>query len=129
MPRSKKHAKADGIRWLDRPEDQDFPAAGSYLSLLYPPQRVRALVNALKRARPATFKAKDIFRASRLPLLGLDNWHVQKDHQKIAAKAQLSPLLLVRDPVVSRLIIADGYHRLCAVYSHDEDAVIPCRIV
>ena len=129
MPRNKKSAKVDGIRWLDRPEDQDFPAAESYLSLRYPPPRARALVNALKRARPARFKAKDIFRASGLPLLGLDNWHVHKDQEKIAAKAQLSPLLLVRDPVASRLIIADGYHRLCAVYSHDEDAVIPCRIV
>jgi hypothetical protein len=27
------------------------------------------------------------------------------------------------------LIIADGYHRLCAVYKFDEDAVIPCKIV
>jgi hypothetical protein len=27
------------------------------------------------------------------------------------------------------VIIADGYHRLCAVYSIDEDAVIPCKIV
>jgi hypothetical protein len=27
------------------------------------------------------------------------------------------------------VIIADGYHRLCAVYSVDEDALIPCKIV
>jgi hypothetical protein len=26
-------------------------------------------------------------------------------------------------------IIADGYHRLCAVYSLNEDALIPCKIV
>jgi hypothetical protein len=25
-------------------------------------------------------------------------------------------------------VVADGYHRLCAVYSFDEDAVIPCKI-
>ncbi len=31
--------------------------------------------------------------------------------------------------VAGRLIIADGYHRLCAVYKFDEDAMIPCRIV
>jgi hypothetical protein len=41
----------------------------------------------------------------------------------------LSPLLLVRDPRTSRVIIADGYHRLCAVYALDEDAVIPCKII
>jgi len=27
------------------------------------------------------------------------------------------------------VIVADGYHRLCAVYQIDEDAWIPCKIV
>jgi len=26
------------------------------------------------------------------------------------------------------VIIADGYHRLCAVYTFDENAMIPCKI-
>jgi len=26
-------------------------------------------------------------------------------------------------------VIADGYHRMCAVYSFDEDALIHCKIV
>jgi hypothetical protein len=30
--------------------------------------------------------------------------------------------------MISHGIIADGYHRLCAVYSLDENAVIPCKI-
>jgi hypothetical protein len=75
------------------------------------------------------FQAKDIFRASRLSLLGVSNSHVEKDRQKIQAGEPLSPLLLVRDPENARVIIADGYHRLCAVYAHDEDAIIPCKIV
>jgi hypothetical protein len=75
------------------------------------------------------FKAKDIFRASRLSLLGVSNSHVERDRQKIAKRTPLSPLLLVRDADAGRLIIADGYHRLCAVYSIDEDALIPCKIV
>jgi hypothetical protein len=36
--------------------------------------------------------------------------------------------LLCRDPQHGKLVIADGYHRLCAVYSFDEDAMIPCQI-
>ena len=28
-----------------------------------------------------------------------------------------------------KVVIADGYHRLCAVYSFDEDVLIPCKIV
>ena len=35
---------------------------------------------------------------------------------------------LVRDAAHGKLIIADGYHRLCAIYSFDEDAVVPCKI-
>jgi hypothetical protein len=61
--------------------------------------------------------------------LGTGNFHVEKDRQKIAAGKALSPLLLVRDDLTRKVIIADGYHRLCAVYSYDEDALVPCKIV
>ena len=74
------------------------------------------------------FKAKDIFRAAQLPLLDEHNFHVAKDLSKIEQEKSLSPLLLVRDVGLRHLIIADGYHRLCAVYLHDEDALIPCQI-
>ena len=76
-----------------------------------------------------SFKAKDIFRASQLPLLGISNAHVEKNHAKIEAGSPLSPLLLVRYPAHSKVIVADGYHRMCAVYTYDEDALIPCKIV
>ena len=76
-----------------------------------------------------SFAAKDIFRASELPLLGPTNSHVRKNQKKLAAGKKLSPLLLVRDTVHGKLIIADGYHRMCAVYSFDEDTVVPCKIV
>jgi hypothetical protein len=35
----------------------------------------------------------------------------------------------VRSSRTSKVIIANGYHRLCAVYGFDEDALIPCKIV
>mgnify|MGYP003344459168 FL=1 len=73
------------------------------------------------------FKAKDIFRASSLSLLGISNSHVEKDRRKIARGKALSPILLVRQS--GKVVIADGYHRLCAVYGFDEDAPIPCKIV
>ena len=43
--------------------------------------------------------------------------------------AALSYLSLVRDKAHGKVVIADGYHRLCAVYTFDEDAEIPCKIV
>lgn len=117
------------ITWLGEPEDHDYPAALSYLSLFYDEQTATSHVNKLKRASIVEFKAKDIFRASGLSLLGISNAHVEKDQNKIDSGHELSPLLLVRDPANGKVIIADGYHRLCAVYSYNEDAVIPCKIV
>ena len=75
------------------------------------------------------FKAKDIFRASGLPLLGPNNFHVRADRKKMATGQELSPVLLVRQSKLGRVFIADGYHRICAAYSVDEDASIPCKIV
>lgn len=117
------------IQWLDQVEEHDFAAAQSYLSLVYTPKQSAKLVAALQAAKPAAFKSKDIFRASQLSLLGVSNSHVEKDRKKIKAGTPLSPLLLVRDAAHGKVIIADGYHRLCAVYQVDEDAWIPCRIV
>ena len=121
-------AKKVEICWLDEPEEHNYPAAKSYLSLLYDEPSAEALTAKLKQAPISHFKAKDIFRASALSLLGISNAHVEKDQQKIQSRRALSPLLLVRDSAQGKLIIADGYHRLCAVYSYDEDAVVPCKI-
>jgi disulfide oxidoreductase YuzD len=117
------------ITWLDNPEEHDYPAAESYLSLIYDAATVCHFSQKLKQAPISKFKAKDIFRASDLSLLGISNSHVEKNHRKILAGHALSPLLLVRDQVNGKVIIADGYHRMCSVYSFDEDAAIPCKIV
>jgi len=117
------------ISWLPNPEDHDYPAALSYLSLIYDEKTAKKYVADLRAASVSTFKAKDIFRASRLSLLGSGNSHVEKDISKIKNGSKVSPLLLVRDSSNGKVVIADGYHRLCAVYSFDEDALIPCKIV
>jgi len=115
------------IAWRKEPEPHDYPAALSYLKLHYEPKLAKQFVRRLRRAVVTEFKAKDIFRSSGLSLLGVSNSHVERDQQKIHAGEPLSPLLLVRGD--GRVIIADGYHRLCAVYARDEDAIIPCKIV
>ncbi len=117
------------VNWLLEVEEHDYPAATSYLSIIYNREKVSQIVDALRVAGIVQFKAKDIFRASQLSLLGVSNSHVQKDCKKIDKGIALSPLLLVRDEVNGQVIIADGYHRLCAVYEFDEDAIIFCKIV
>jgi hypothetical protein len=121
--------KAKPIYWLPVPEAHDYAAAGSYLNLLFGEARVTDLVAQLRLAPIQRFKAKDLFRASALPLLGPGNSHVQKDITKIAKGQALAPLLLVREERAGRLVIADGYHRLCALYQFDEDARVPCQLV
>jgi len=117
------------IKWLDNPQKHDYPAAESYLSLTMDSQAAKAVVTQLENAGITKFAAKDIFRASGLSLLGVSNSHVEKDQARIMRGEKLSPLMLYRDKTNSKLIIADGYHRLCAVYKFDEDAMIPCKIV
>jgi len=117
------------VKWHKDVDDDDFEAAESYLSLIYTVKRSRRFVAALRKARPARFKAKDIFRASQLSRLGVSNLRVIRDRQKIKDGIALDPILLVRDQANGKVVVADGYHRLCAVYEVNEDVWIPCRIV
>lgn len=117
------------IKWLPEVEEHDYPAAASYLCLIYPETQVKEIVRRLRKANITEFKAKDVFRASGLSLLGVSNSHVAKDMKKIRKGKALSPLLLVRNPQTGKVVIADGYHRMCAIYKFNEDALIRCQIV
>lgn len=117
------------IKWLPNVEEHDYPAAASYLSIIYPESQVKEIVRRLRKAQITEFKAKDVFRASGLSLLGVSNSHVAKDIKKIRKGKALSPLLLVRDSHAGKVVIADGYHRMCAIYKFNEDALIRCQIV
>lgn len=121
--------KETEIRWLSEPQAHDYPAAREYLSLLFIDKDAKILAKLLKESDMASFAAKDIFRASGLPELGRDNIHVQKNIDKLENGHPLSPILLVKEIYHKRLIIADGYHRLCAVHTYNEDLRIPCKIV
>jgi len=113
--------------WLEHPQKHDYPAALDYLTLHADIRTARRIVDALGEAEPATRKAKDVIRASGLPVLDDTNRHVARNLAKIASGEPLSPILLVA--ATPHLIIADGYHRASAVYHLDEDAEVPCRLV
>ena len=122
-------AKKEKIKWLSEPEEHNYPAAYSYLNLILEDGVCEVIVKKLEKSPVVEFKAKDIFRASKLSLLGISNSHVDKNLDKIEDEKKLSPILLVRDIENKTVIVADGYHRMCAVYHYDEDALIPCKIV
>jgi hypothetical protein len=117
--------------WKSTPDEHDYPAAHDYLTLVIPEVQVNELVKGLMNAPLATRQAKDLLRAAGLPVLPDTNVHVANDLAKINKGEQLSPVLLVRGEASrgAPLVVADGYHRICASYHLDEDADIPCRLV
>lgn len=116
--------------WLKKPAKEDYGNAFNYLTLTNPPKRAEKLVKALHKAETVERQAKDLLRASALPLLPREDPHVDDDLKKLHKGKPLSPILLVRGDALKNipLIVADGYHRICAIYYHDESAPIPCRI-
>jgi hypothetical protein len=118
------------VKWLEKPEAHDFPAAADYLTLLAGGQSVKKVIKKLKSGTVTHRKAKDILRAARLSLLPVDNPHVAADLTKIEKGLPLSPILLVRGDFSTGvpLQIADGYHRVCASYHTDENTDIPVVI-
>ena len=117
------------INWLKEPEEHDYPAAAAYLSLLFDNKTTASIISKLKKTPVTTHKAKDILRASALSPLDMSNYHVKEDAKKIKSGAPISPVLLVRDTAHGKVIIADGYHRLCALYLTDEDIDVFGKIV
>lgn len=119
------------IAWKKKPEAEDFAGAQRFLSLIFPDAKVATLLAALKRAKPLEFAAKDLLRASNLPLLPRDEPHVDEDLKRIHKGKPLPPLLLIRGDISNGvpLIVADGYHRICAICCFDESAPIPSLMV
>lgn len=121
----------EAVSWKKQPVGKDFAAASSFLSLIYPTARTRSLVRALRNAGTVHHAAKDLLRASHLPLLPAEDEHVAEDLKRIRKGKPLSPVLLVRGDMSKGipLVVADGYHRICAICYYDEDAPISSRLV
>jgi hypothetical protein len=121
----------DKTIWEDAPAENDYPNAHNFLSLVFEDRLAAGLVKKLRHAKTVTRQAKDVLRASELPLLAKDNHHVAADLKRIGKEKKLSPVLLVRGDAALGvpMVIADGYHRICASYYWDEDCPIAVRIV
>jgi hypothetical protein len=119
------------IKWTSRPGETELAGASRYLSLQFPSALARRLVTKARRARKEEHVAKDLLRASRLPLLPTDERHVADNLKKIRKGKSLTPVIVVQgDWMTGRpLIIADGYHRMCAACHADEDALISLVMV
>ena len=111
------------LRWKKDVAEHDYTAASAYLSIRFGQDHADQVAVKLRKLPVITRRANDILRATGRVPLPLSDPGVLKDLKKVLAGDRLSPILVAEGDV------ADGYHRLCAVYGFDEDALIPCRIV
>jgi hypothetical protein len=117
------------IRWLDEPEEKDYVAAESFLSMVETPSSLAEIITALRTAPRGHWAAKDILRAAGLPRLKpKESAEVAEKLKKIKAGIPISPILLVGG-IRNYLVIGDGYHRASAACGVNEDALVPGRLL
>ena len=118
-------------RWKDRPENGDFLAAQKFLELQFPTTVARRCIQQARRTPCLEQVAKDLLRASGLELVPADDAHVAADLKKIRKGKPLSPIILVQGNLSQGrpLVIADGYHRVCAACHADEDGPISAVLI
>ena len=116
------------IRWLDEPEEKDYAAASSFLSMVLSPSALPAVIAGLHGAPAGHWAAKDILRAAGLPALKpKQSTEVAEKLAKVRKGIPISPVLLVGG-IRPQLVIADGYHRVSAALRVNEDTQVPGRL-
>ena len=116
------------IRWLNGVADKDYDAAYNFLRLLWDDSLAVYLENELREADLTSERCNDILRAAGyLFPLGRKDPGVRKELHRIEHGKKLSPVLLVKHE--GGLEIADGFHRVSAIYRLNPDADIPCKLV
>jgi hypothetical protein len=75
--------------------------------------------------------AKDILRASGLDAVPPSDPRVAKKVKRIGAGRKLAPALLIRGRLQENgpLVVADGFHRICAAKASKSGATVACKLV
>ena len=120
-------AKRVKIAWAREPDNKDYPAAERYLCLLFAPNEAAEITARLRKAPVTRQVARDVLRAAVSSMIGVSDSEEERD--KILAGQKVSPLLLVSHKAMGRVIVADGFHRLCTVFKVDPTSMVPCKIV
>lgn len=122
-------AKPMKVKWTDDASEDDYQAAEQFLSLINTIANASKAVAALKTAPVMKHKAADLIRASQVKLPKSGDRPCKLELKKIHKGEGLCPILLVRDSGLKKVIIADGFHRICAAYRIDPDVILHCKIV
>ena len=109
--------------WADAPTTDDVADAARFLTLL------GVDADVAFDADPRHYPAKDLLRAARLPVLPKDNRGVHKWAGRIRDGDVIPPVLLLAGTLDRPLILAEGYHRVCACYLRDEATPVACHLL
>jgi len=116
------------ITWQDDAPPSDYEAAGHYLSLVDVQKNIDKALADLKAGAIVEYKATDLLRAAQLIVPKADDRPTREQIKKIKHGEPVSPVLLVRVPALRKVIVADGFHRICAAYRIDPDVVLHCKL-
>jgi hypothetical protein len=117
--------------WRDEPSEKHYKAAASYLGLRLPSADVTRLMALFRVAPVEKLPAKDLLRASGLDAVPRDDPRVAKKVKRIGAGRRLAPVMLVRGDLDRNrpLIVADGFHRICAAKAAKSGAKVACKVI
>ena len=116
--------------FLPKTDPADYVHAFNYLSLLFSDDVAKALVAQLKKAPITQMRVNDLLRASRQGPADKNDPNVQAEIKNIKDEIPLGPVLLVQGDMSRGIhfVIADGYHRLSAMYSRDPSQMVPAQV-
>ena len=113
------------IHWSATLQERQVIGALNFLRLLLSEKEVKKAGKQLRRKFTITFHAaKDIIRASQSQMVADSDDNLKEQLRKIKVGESISPIVLLR--LERRVIVADGFHRLCAGYKIDEKQKIAC---
>ena len=116
------------ITWQDDANPDDYEAAGHYLALVDNQKNIDKTLAELKAGTIVEYKATDLLRAAQLIVPKADDRPTREQIKKIKHGEPVSPVLLVRVPALRKVIVADGFHRICAAYRIDPDVALHCKL-
>jgi hypothetical protein len=116
------------VTWQDDANASDYDAAGHYLALVDIQKNIDKTVADLKAGAIVEYKATDLLRAAQLTVPKADDRPTREQIKKIKHGEPVAPVLLVRVPALKKVIVADGFHRICAAYRIDPDVVLHCKL-
>lgn len=120
-----REAKAPEPTWAPVPTEDDVLDATWFLTLLDVSGPLAADLD--QRLYPA----KDVLRAARLPMLSKGSAGVAKWTKRLRDREPIPPVLLWVGSLSGNrpLLLAEGYHRVCACYLLGEDTEVACHFL